>query len=312
MLSPEDYRDHLTRTSARAGFSFDELVLPADCTAKIRGMSFHYLDWGGPSKNNGGERSIVFLHGAALNAHTWDLCSLALRPHYHCYALDQRGHGDTDWSPDVDYSIASQRDDAIAFVEHLGLKKFILVGMSMGAMNALAYAGARPETLDALVLIDSTPDMRRNQGGAQRIRDFVDHAAEFPSLEAVIEHALNFNPRRDPVLLRRSLLHNMRQNEAGNWIWKYDRRRFQGMSDPARLQERLSLWDGVPRVTCPTLVVKGAESDLFSAEDAEKLTRSFATADQVTIARAGHTVQGDNPKDLVSALEGFFAKHGLR
>lgn len=305
MLSPEDYRDHLASTGRRAGFAFDEIVLPRSLTAQSGKLKLHYLDWGGEA-----ERAIVFLHGAALNAHTWDLCCLALRRRYRCYALDQRGHGDSDWSPDVDYSIAAQRDDAAAFADHLGLDRFILVGMSMGAMNALAYAIHHGERLDALVLIDSTPDIRRG-AGAQRIRDFVDYAAEFPSLDAVIEHALRFNPRRDPNILRRSLLHNMRQTESGSWIWKYDRRRFAGMLDPARTHERTLLWEGVPHVACPTLVVKGAESDLFTEEDAARLTSAFPRGERVTIPRAGHTVQGDNPRDLVTALESFLDRHGL-
>jgi pimeloyl-ACP methyl ester carboxylesterase len=299
-LSTDEYRDHLASTAVRAGFAFDEVVLPAERDAAVGDMRLRYLDWGNP-----GGRPILFLHGGALTAHTWDLCCLALRDDFHCLALDQRGHGDSDWSPDADYSIAAQRDDVRGFVDQLGLDRFVLVGMSMGAINGLAYAIAYPETLSALVLIDAGPEVRRP--GSSRIRDFVNGGAEPSSLEAIIERALAFNPRRDPLILRRSLMHNLRQQPDGNWTWKYDRRRFQAMGGERHGAERRGLADGLANVGCPTLVVRGAESDVFHDEDAERLAARLPDGRWVKIPKAGHTVQGDNPKDLVAALREFLA-----
>ena len=260
--------------------------------------SFRCLDWG-----TEGKRPILFLHGGALTAHTWDLCCLALREDYHCLALDQRGHGDSDWAPDADYSLAAQREDVKGFAEASGLDRFVLVGMSMGAINGLAYAIDYPETLSALVLIDAGPNVRRP--GSSRIRNFVNGGAEPPSLEAIIERALDFNPRRDPLILRRSLMHNLRRQDDGNWVWKYDRRRFQAMGGDQHAAERRGLADGLASVTCPTLVVRGAESDVFHDEDAERLAAGLPDGRWVKIPNAGHTVQGDNPKDLVAALREF-------
>jgi pimeloyl-ACP methyl ester carboxylesterase len=178
----------------------------------------------------------------------------------------------------------------------------VLVGMSMGAINGLAYAIRYPETLSALVLIDAGPDVRRR--GSSRIRDFVNGGAKPESLDAIIERALAFNPRRDPKVLRRSLMHNLRRQEDGNWVWKYDRRRFQQMGE-AHAAERQGLADGLARVTCPTLVVRGAESDVFHEEDGERLAQRLPDGRFITIPRAGHTVQGDNPKDLAAALRNF-------
>jgi len=297
-LSAEEYHDHLKTTAVRAGFSFDEVVLPEQHRVTVNGLGFRYLDWG-----TAGKRAILFLHGGALTAHTWDLCCLALRDDYHCIALDQRGHGDSDWSPDVDYSIAAQREDVKGFAEAIGLEKFVLVGMSLGAINGLAYAIAYPETLSALVLIDAGPNVRRP--GSRRIRDFVNGGAEPETLEAIIERALAFNPRRDPLILRRSLMHNLRQQADGTWTWKYDRRRFQQMGGDQHAAERRGLADGLARVTCPTLVVRGGESDVFHDEDAERLAAGLPHGRWVTIPKAGHTVQGDNPKDLAAALRDF-------
>jgi esterase len=297
-LSPEEYRDHLQSTSVRAGFNFREVVLPDERHAVVDGLRFRYLDWG-----TEGKQPILFLHGGALTAHTWDLCCLALRDDFHCLALDQRGHGDSDWAPDANYSIAVQRQDIKGFAEAVGLDHFVLVGMSMGAINGLAYAIAYPETLSALVLIDAGPNVRRP--GSRRIRDFVNGGAEPESLEAIIERALEFNPKRDPLILRRSLMHNLRQQEDGNWVWKYDRRRFQAMGGDQHANERRSLADGLATVTCPTLVVRGGESDVFHDEDAERLAAALPDGRWVKIPNAGHTVQGDNPKDLVAAMREF-------
>ena len=301
-LSPEEYREHLATTAVRAGFSFDEsqVVLPQSREFHLGRMRFHYLDWG-----NKHLPTIVFLHGGALTAHTWDLVCLAMRDDFHCVALDQRGHGDTDWAQDGDYSIGAALADTKGFVDHLGLDKFILVGMSLGAINSLSFAVAHPERLSHLVIIDAGPEMRRP--GSSRIRDFVTQVQETVTVEAIIEKALQFNPRRDPKILRRSLMHNLRQQPDGTWKWKYDTRRFKALDMETHRAERAKLADGLARIACPALVVRGGESDVFHEEDGVRLAQRLPRGKFVTVPRAGHTVQGDNPKDLVAELRRFLA-----
>jgi esterase len=297
-LSADEYHDHLKTTAVRAGFAFGDVVLPSEQDVSVGQLRFRYLDWG-----TKGLRPILFLHGGALTAHTWDLCCLALRDEFHCIALDQRGHGDTDWAPDGDYSIGAQREDIRGFADQLGLDRFVLVGQSMGAINGLAFAVAHPERLSALVMIDAGPEVRRR--GSSRIREFVNGGAKPETIEEIIERALAFNPRRDPQILRRSLMHNLRRQSDGSWSWKYDRRRFQRLDHDTHLAERRRLADELANVTCPAMVVRGAESDVFQQDDAERLAENFPDGRQITIAQAGHTVQGDNPKDLVAALREF-------
>ncbi|HYP37531.1 MAG TPA: alpha/beta hydrolase [Stellaceae bacterium] len=297
-LSADEYRDHLETTAVRAGFAFGGVVLPSEHDVNVGQLRFRYLDWG-----TKGLRPILFLHGGALTAHTWDLCCLALRDEFHCIALDQRGHGDTDWAPDADYSIGAQREDIRGFADRLGLDRFVLVGQSMGAINGLAFAVTHPERLSALVMIDAGPEVRRR--GSSRIREFVNGGAKPETLEEIIERALAFNPRRDPQILRRSLMHNLRRQPDGSWSWKYDRSRFQRLDHDTHLAERRRLADNLAKVTCPALVIRGAESDVFHQDDAERLAKNFPDGRQITIAQAGHTVQGDNPKDLVAALREF-------
>ena len=90
--------EHLTLAAKISGIDA-EIVLPRSGEIARPGMRLHYLDWG-----TAGRRPILFLHGAALNAHTWDVVCLSLRQQYHCHALDQRGHGESAWAADADYA----------------------------------------------------------------------------------------------------------------------------------------------------------------------------------------------------------------
>src|SRR5258706_14292824 len=160
--------------------------------------------------------------------------------------------------------MSAQLADTKGFVDHLGLDRFILIGMSLGAINSLAFAIAHPERLNALVIIDAGPEMRRP--GSSRIRDFVNEVQETVTVEAIIEKALKFNPRRDPAILRRSLMHALRQQPDGTWKWKYDSKRFQRLDMEAHRAERARLADRPQRIACPTLGVRGGESEVFHAD----------------------------------------------
>ena len=297
-LTDEELREHLTRASAKAGLSFDDPALPASTDVLLRRMRFHYLDWGTP-----GRPPMVFLHGGGLNAHTWDLVCLGLRHERHCFALDQRGHGESEWSPEMNYAIESHAGDLDRFVEALGLERFVLVGMSLGGANALAWAGRNSARLAGLVLVDVGPETRAE--GVKKIAAFTSESTPLASVEEYIDRALAFNPRRNRELLRRSLLHNLRRMPDGRYMWKYDQRH-RGKVDPgARAHRSELLWAAVDGVECPTLVVRGAQSDVFHDEDAERLAGRFRQGRWVKIEGAGHTVQGDNPAGLLVELRKF-------
>src|SRR5438093_4893079 len=172
-------------------------------------MRFHYLDWG-----TRGQPPVLFLHGGGLNVHTWDLVCAALRLERHCLALDQRGHGESEWYPEIDYATESHAADLDAFVDRLGPDAFVLVGMTLGGANALAWAGTHSRRLAALVLVDVGPEVR--QAGSRKIAAFTSEATPLDSVEDFVTRALAFNPRRDATLLRRSLLHNLRPMPDGN------------------------------------------------------------------------------------------------
>jgi pimeloyl-ACP methyl ester carboxylesterase len=301
-LSPEEFREHLKLSSATAGLTLPDLNLPDAHHVILRGMRFHYLDWGTP-----GQPPVLFLHGGGLNVHTWDLVCASLKTERHCLALDQRGHGDSEWSPVMDYATESHAADLDAFVDRLGLERFVLVGMSLGGANALAWAGSHSRRLAGLVLVDIGPETR--QAGARKIAAFTSEATPLDSVEEFVTRALAFNPRRDATLLRRSLLHNLRRMPDGKWIWKYDQRHRGRTPDPGAVDRRRQLlWSAVPKVSCPALVVRGAESDVFHDEDAERLAGALPDGRWVKVANAGHTVQGDNPAGLLVALREFLSE----
>jgi esterase len=301
VIGPAEELEHLMLAAQISGVE-TEIVLPKKREIARPGMRLHYLDWG-----TAGRRPMVFLHGAALNAHTWDVVCLILRQQYHCYAIDQRGHGESAWAEDADYSGEAHRGDIEAFVDGMGLEQFVLVGHSMGGFNAFNYAFHHSHRLAALVLVDAGPSMLVK--GAKRIVDFVTQTAELDSLEEAIQKAIEFNPRRDPRLLRRSLLHNFRQSPSGKWMRKTDLRMWQGRS--RREKERDLLMERfrqAARISCPTLIVQGSLSDVFTSEDAQELAKEFQDGHFAQVGEAGHTVQGDNPRVFAEVLKQFLGR----
>ena len=299
-LSADEFRIHLELSATMAGVQLPEIVLPDDRDILLHRMRFHYLDWG-----TKGLPPVVFLHGGGLNAHTWDLVCASLRYERHCLALDQRGHGESEWSPQMDYSTESQVGDLDAFVKALGLDRFVLVGMSLGGVNGLAWAGQHSRQLAGLVIIDVGPEIRRE--GVKKIAAFTADATPV-DLDQLIARATAFNPRRNRDLLRRSLMHNLHPLPDGLFMWKYDQRHRGKFDEAAYERRRQLLWAAVDAIECPTLVVRGAQSDVFHDEDAEKMTQRLKRGRWLKIDGAGHTVQGDNPKALLVELRKFLAE----
>ena len=280
----------------------DPITLPDDHQVIVGSMRLHYLDWGGSGA------PILFLHGGGLTAHTWDCVAVMLRAGYRCIALDQRGHGNSEWSPVVDYRIAAHLGDIEGLVDAMGLERPILVGQSMGGLNSIAYATRRSDRMRAMVIVDVAPDI--SASGAERIRDF-SSTPELDSPQAFLERAVKFNPLRDPAVLRRSLHYNLRETPAGKWMFKHDQRRRSDDAMRSFTEERARLASEVSKIKCPTLLVRGALSDVLSDAAAEKFAHSLPDGRWVTIEKSGHNVQGDNPRALLDAMRAFFRDAGI-
>jgi esterase len=294
---------HLRMASDVAGLDVDEIVVPAEHDMVVEGLRLHYLDWG-----RRGRPTLLFLHGGCLTAHTWDLVCLALRADFHCLALDQRGHGDSEWSPILDYGPDAHVRDIRGLIEQLDLQRPVLIGQSLGGLNAMTYARHATDQLAGIVMVDVGPEVQ--SGAVKRIADFVMGEPEHGTVEDFVQRARAFNPRRDPHLLRYSLRHNLRRLPDGTWTWKYDRR---GLSPEHFASVRRSLGqlrDRTHAITCPVLVVRGAESDAFSDTDAAGFTAALPDGRWAKVENAGHTVQGDNPHGLIQVLADFLAEIG--
>jgi esterase len=271
-------------------------VRPADRWVEGSDPRLHYLDWGGDRSG----RQVLFLHGGGLTAHTWDVVCDVLQPRYRCRAMDLRGHGDSEWSVDGRYPLDDHVADIARAVDLLRLSAFVLVGMSLGGTAGLCYAGSQPKELAGMVLVDTGWGFR---APTTRVRDFMSALVE-ADFEDFVESAIAFNPRRTREQLRRSLRNSLRELPSGKWSWKYDRRNL--ASPPVDIDAlRSRLTAAARNVHCPTLVVRGGESDMFLDEDAELLAGLIPGARWLAIAGAGHTVQGDRPHDLARVVDTF-------
>jgi len=291
----------LRRAVEIAGLDAGSIDLPKDHQMIVGAMRFHYLDWGGSG------RPLLFLHGGGLNAHTWDVVALMLRNRYRGIALDQRGHGDSEWSPAIDYGVETQLRDVEGFIDLLKLENPVLVGQSMGGLNSIAYAVRHSDRMKGLVVVDVGPEI--NPSGAERIREF-SSTPELDSPEAFLERAVKFNPLRDPTVLRRSLFYNLRQLPSGKWALKHDQRRASEEAWRISTAQRERLAGEVTKIACPTLIVRGALSDILTDDAAERFAQSLPRARWVRVEKAGHNVHGDNPRGLLDAMVPFLDEIG--
>jgi pimeloyl-ACP methyl ester carboxylesterase len=275
------------------GVPFTQEHEPTDGNIQVNGMSFHYLEWG-----DAANPTVLMLHGASQQAHSWDFVSLALSDKFHILALDQRGHGDSDWAPDGDYTIKAQQGDIDGFVRARGLDRFVLIGHSMGGRNSYVWASHHPGALKGLVIVDTGPETQRR--GMERIREFRELPDQLDSFEEFARRVQEYTGRsREQVL--GALRFSIRESADGKWTWKYDKALRTRRPEPGMTSEEL--WACVDRIDCPTLVVRGSQSDLFTEETMERMQNAIADCVTVTISGAGHLVQGDNPVDFVSAVQ---------
>jgi esterase len=159
---------------------------------------------------------LVFLHGGAQNAHTWDTVLLALgRP---ALAVDLPGHGHSDGGRRGYLDPDDNADDVAAAIRALAPDAGAVVGMSLGGLTTIALAGRHPELVRRVVLVDITPGVNREKSAA--ITAFVNGPESFPDFDAILARTIEFNPTRSVSSLRRGILHNAEQREDGSWVWR--------------------------------------------------------------------------------------------
>lgn len=279
---------------------FSDDALPTEGFVNANGLRMHWLDWGHAEKP-----TVVFLHGAGLTAHTWDLICLSLREDFHCIALDQRGHGLTDGVHA--FGVEEPRDDIREAVAALGLEGFALVGMSLGGNNAVAYAGHEPQALAAVAFIDVCPSVLASGYQDSEVRNAAIAAAD--SFEAVVAAVAEHNPPGSQAYKRYTLGYSLEHSDDRGWYLRYLRD-----EPPARSAEEVApymtarrekLWSLVPNIRCPALVVHGTDSVAQNRENLDHFCSVLPDARLVEIPGASHDVQEDQPAALAIELRAF-------
>jgi esterase len=257
----------------------------------IRSHRFHFTEWGEP-----GRPQVLLLHGGNQSSHSWDLVSLHLSDRYHVFALDQRGHGDSEWNRELDYSIDSMVADAVAFVADQNLHDFILFGHSMGGRVSLTLATEHPGLARALVIVDVGPEI--SPEGSKTIQNFVVRNIEFDDLEVFLDNVQKYDPFRTRAHIERTVKYNMVRRVDGKYVSKVDHRRI-----PMRNTE-LTL-DHVKTITYPVLVLRGAESNILEPDAAVRFVDALPAGRLVTVPACGHNVHSGNTPGFLDAIGPF-------
>jgi len=302
MTGTEEFRSLLT-SAADLGIPHVPSVRYVSRNVVLRQLRLHFLEWGEPDAP-----PIVLLHGGHQSAHSWDLVSLHLAQHYHVLALDQRGHGDSEWARDVAYTNNEMSLDAEAFIGAMRLQRPLLMGHSMGGRNAMLLTRRNPALLSGLVIVDVGPEV--SDRGRAVIAGFVRDNEEFDDLDHFVRNVQQYDPYRSREHIERTVKYNMLQRADGKFVSKCD-------ANPRRLgvvrgtgpQENITLEDA-QGFDLPVLLVRGADSRILTAQAAARFRQALANGTLVTVPNCGHNVHGQNTKGFVDAIGGFLTEFG--
>lgn len=281
--------------------------------AGANGLALHLLEWSSEGV------PLILIHGFSNEAHIWDDYAPSIAPHYRVLALDLRGHGDSAWDPEKRYDYADHVADLEALVAHFGFERFVLMGHSLGGRVCMRYGGRHPEDLAGLVIVDSAPELDRR--GTTRISmDVSQHRdPSFASIGQYEEMLAHSYPAATSTAIKRMARHGVRRRQDGRYVLKMDVA-FRGVAagraegtppDPEELRKHAErseqeLWGALEKITCPTLVVRGAASDILSADVADRMVDDVLENGRLAIVgRAGHSVMTDNPAGFRTAVNDF-------
>jgi pimeloyl-ACP methyl ester carboxylesterase len=266
------------------------LLRPLDREFVVNGLRLHLLDWGGE-----GRPPLLLLHGFTGHAHAWDTLSIALQPYFHVYALDQRGHGDSD--PADTYNAVVAFDDIGGVIDQLGLTSVILVGLSMGGRNAMYFTSRRPQLVPKLVVVDIGPEISARAAAAPAGPP---EPETWDSIEQAAQHLYRGNPFPGIHYYRWVASQSLRRRPDGSIVWGWH----------PSIKERRSTgdvdwWAVVRAIPSPTLVLRGEHSPILDRDVAERMAKELPRGRFVEIPRAVHTLHEDNPEAVLAALKEF-------
>jgi pimeloyl-ACP methyl ester carboxylesterase len=254
---------------------------------------------------------ITLLHGAGLNAHTWDTTILAAG--IPALAIDLAGHGDSSWRDDAGYVPPALSPDVIAALEAWTDRPQLLVGHSLGGLTAAAVAASRPDLVRALVVIDISPGIDAN-GGASQLREFFAGPTDWADRDELVARALSFGLGGSSAAAARGVFFNSRVRADGRVEWKHHFARIAN-----RMASDLSIagtaavsqdavaaaltargWDDLAALTMPVTLIRGDHGFLTTADEAEFAERVPAAS--IVVVPSGHNVQEQLPVALGARL----------
>ena len=245
--------------------------------------------WG---SNN--QELVILLHGGGQTRHAWgDTGKKLAEAGYHSVALDLRGHGDSEWDTDGDYSIRAYKDDLVSIINEIG-KPARLVGASLGGMASLVLAGdeINSDLCTALIMVDI--GIYPDPVGSDRIVSFMLSGEKgFDSLEDAAKSISDYLPHRKKPKDLEGLKKNLRLKSDGRYYWHWDPRfirRIPGSRDRRYFDLQLK---AAEKVTIPTLLIRGALSDVVTMEDVDYFLSVISHAKFVEIEKAAHMIAGD-------------------
>ncbi len=255
--------------------------------------------------------AVVLAHGGGQTRHSWGATAAVLASNGHrVVSIDLRGHGDSAWDRDGDYSMGAYRDDALAVVEWIG-EPTAWVGASLGGMTGLHAVDAAPDRFSSLVLVDITP--RPAAAGVSRILDFMakDAIDGFATLDDAADSIAAYQPHRPRPTDLSGLSKNLRLGDDGRWRWHWDpafiSMRTGGTSEHARDAHHGELETIARSLELPVLLIRGKLSDLVTDAEVAEFRTMVPHAEYVDVADAAHMIAGDKNDVFTDAVSTFLS-----
>jgi len=255
---------------------------------------------------------VIMLHGGGQTRHSWKgVAAKIANLGFHVIAHDLRGHGESFWDRDGDYTFDAHRDDLVKIIQQLG-KKANLVGASLGGMISLSLAGHVEESKHCSGLIMVDIGMRPNDEGSDRIVEFMRSGAKgFASVEEAADAVSGYLPHRERPKDISGLKKNLRLKEDGRYYWHWDPLFLTDRTGMGEVREERfkQLENSAKRITVPTLLVQGALSDILTNKEKEEFLNAVPHSKFAEIKQATHMVVGDKNDIFAESIVDFLSEH---
>ena len=258
----------------------------------VNGLKLHYLDWGNDTKP-----PFIMLHGISRVAHQFDHLAPHFRDDYHVMAIDMRGHGDSEWSPEGAYLVEDYVKDLEAFVDRLALHGLTLLGNSTGGRVVQVYAGLHPDRVARLISEDVGPE-RTNEIAAAFTRQVQQEQDGWASEDELLASLKRTNAKTPEEILRAYAHFGSKLREDGRIVWKRDPNLAKGFVPT-------ELWQFVSKIQCPTIYILGGASRIVPPETQQKLKEAIPGVQIAVIPATGHYPDQESTAEFLRIVQTF-------